>query len=300
MSGLETMLSDRLSSVSDRISSVETALCEYMPEYKGIESRIYEAARYSLLAGGKRIRPVLLLEFASLFKADEKRAMPFACALEFIHTYSLIHDDLPCMDNDELRRGKPTNHMVYGEAMALLAGDALLNRAYEIMLAACLDQSESSVRAAAYIASCAGVRGMVGGQAIDLLYEGRPASEEIISDMHSKKTGALIRAACVGGALLEKADEGCINAAADYAAALGLAFQIKDDILDVEGDMNILGKRTGSDNENNKTTYVTLYGLDRAKEAAKMYTDKALAALERLPKCDFLKDFTKSMLCRNH
>ena len=182
------------------VSDIETALQGALPLRKITERCIYESARYSLLAGGKRVRPVLLLEFATRFGCDKERAMPYALALEMIHTYSLIHDDLPCMDNDSMRRGRPTNHMVYGEAVALLAGDALLNRAYELMLNAAIKDGLNGVKAAAYISRSAGIAGMIGGQGIDLVSENQPVDAFVLTDMYLKKTCALIDAACVGGA----------------------------------------------------------------------------------------------------
>ena len=282
-----------------RLPYVEEALDRCMPAHEDEEDAlVFEAARYSLLAGGKRIRPLLLLEFAQLFGADRKVATDFACALECIHTYSLIHDDMPCMDDDDMRRNRPTNHKVYGEAMALLAGDALLNRAYEILLHAICN--EKSAKAAAYIADCAGVNGMVGGQCIDLSNEGKPITCEVLHQMHSKKTGALLKAACVGGAMLGTDNESILSIVDEYAQELGIAFQIVDDILDVEGDSAKLGKLTGMDAEQGKNTFVSVYGLDQAKQLAALHTENAMHLLKRLPNSEFLTYCTEFLLKRNY
>ena len=283
----------------ERLARIEKALSECVPTGEGLDDQlVYEAARYSLLAGGKRVRPTLLLEFASMFGVREDVAMPFACAIECIHTYSLIHDDLPCMDDDDLRRNRPTNHKVYGEAIALLAGDALLNRAYELLLSAVVD--EKSARAARYIANCAGVCGMVGGQCIDLANEGHKISPDLLLEMHSKKTAALIRAACVGGALLGTNEEWIISYVTEYAVELGMAFQIKDDILDVEGNAADLGKNVGMDAQMQKNTFVSVFGLSKAKKMAAVHTNNAINALNQLPFDDFLDEYTETLLNRKH
>lgn len=282
-----------------RVKDIETALAGYLsyekdaPDYK-----VYEAARYSLLDGGKRIRPLLLLEFASLFGLSQEQAMPFACALECIHTYSLIHDDMPCMDNDDLRRNRPTNHKVYGEAMALLAGDALLNCAYELLLTAISNKQQAN--AAMYIAKCAGMNGMIGGQCIDLVNEGKKIDKTTLHAMHAKKTGALIRAACVGGTMLGTDDMAMCHAAEEYAQELGLAFQIIDDILDVEGDVKQLGKNIGTDAQQGKNTFVSIYGLETAKQMAVTHTQKAMDQLSKLPHSDFLQEITQFLLQRTY
>lgn len=282
-----------------RLPYIDEALDRCMPLHENEEDAlVFEAARYSLLAGGKRIRPLLLLEFAQLFGADRELATNFACALECIHTYSLIHDDMPCMDNDDMRRNRPTNHKVYGEAIALLAGDALLNRAYEILLQAICDKK--SAKAAAYIANCAGVNGMVGGQCIDLTHEGKPITCQVLHQMHSKKTGALLKAACVGGAMLGTVDENILSVVNEYAQELGIAFQIVDDILDVVGDSDKLGKQTGMDKEQGKNTFVSIYGLDHAKELAAQHTENALHLLKCLPESEFLTYCTEFLLKRNY
>ena len=280
------------------VSDIETALQGALPLRKITERCIYESARYSLLAGGKRVRPVLLLEFATRFGCDKERAMPYALALEMIHTYSLIHDDLPCMDNDSMRRGRPTNHMVYGEAVALLAGDALLNRAYELMLNAAIKDGLNGVKAAAYISRSAGIAGMIGGQGIDLVSENQPVDAVVLTDMYLKKTCALIDAACVGGALLGGASRDVLNTVSEYADQLGLAFQVVDDILDVEGNEAELGKDVGSDAGNGKSTSVSVFGMEEAKERAKAYSLRAEGRLHSLPSSGFLLWFTRKLLQR--
>ena len=268
---------------------VYSGLDKLFPQEDCRHSRIFEACRYSLLAGGKHIRAALLLEFYRLCGGRAEDALPFACGLEMIHTYSLIHDDLPCMDNDDYRRGKLSNHKVYGYSTAMLAGDALLNRAFEVMLAQETIAPAQAVKTAAYISRCSGAYGMIGGQVQDLAMEGQKASDEQLREMVSLKTGALIRAACVGGVLLAGGEETCQKAAQTYADAVGLAFQIQDDILDVTGDQALLGKAVGSDEANEKTTFVSVYGLEACRGMVRDLTFQALAAAETFDDCDFLK-----------
>ncbi len=268
---------------------VDSGLDKLFPQEDCRHSRIFEACRYSLLAGGKHIRAALLLEFYRLCGGKPEDALPFACGLEMIHTYSLVHDDLPCMDNDDYRRGKLSNHKVYGETLATLAGDALLNRAFEVMLAQETVAPAQAVKAAAYISRCSGAYGMIGGQVQDLAMEGQKASDEQLREMVSLKTGALIRAACIGGVLLAGGEETRQKAAQSYADAVGLAFQIQDDILDVTGDQALLGKAVGSDEANEKTTFVSVYGLEACRGMVRDLTFRALAAAETFDDCDFLK-----------
>lgn len=243
--------------------------------------KIYDAMAYSLDAGGKRIRPVLLLETMKMLDCKIETGIPFACALEYIHTYSLIHDDLPAMDNDDLRRGKPTNHIVFGEAVAILAGDGLLNSAFEIMANEVYDRPlESTVGAMKLITQCAGINGMIAGQIVDMESEKKKISYEELKYLHSKKTGALLKAAVMSGALLAQAKPDELAALEIYSENIGLAFQISDDILDVVGDSDMLGKHTGSDKSNQKSTYVSIFGIERSKELAKECLTKALNSLE--------------------
>ena len=227
--------------------SVEGWISNYFNEKSDINNRNFEAMRYSLKVGGKRIRPILMLLTYAMYKEDYRDILPFAAALEMIHTYSLIHDDLPCMDNDDLRRGKPTNHKIYGEAIAVLAGDGLLNEAMIIMLNQCLDGSLNKVKASTLIAEASGANGMIAGQISDISSEGISISEEELLYMHRNKTGQLIKVAIASGAVLGDANEEDIRHLKDYGDKLGLAFQIKDDILDVVGDVALLGKNVNSD-----------------------------------------------------
>ncbi|MBQ7751683.1 MAG: polyprenyl synthetase family protein [Clostridia bacterium] len=258
----------------------EDALKEYTKTADLPQKRLYDAMNYSLFAGGKRLRPMIMLMTAKMLKTPFERVIPFACAMEMIHTYSLIHDDLPAMDNDDLRRGKPTNHKVFGEAEAILAGDALLTKAFEIVSgydAEGVDRT-SVLRAINVLAKSAGADGMVGGQDIDM--GGDLSDLEKLKFMHSLKTGAIIRASGVIGAILSGAKDAEIKAIDEYCYNLGIAFQIQDDILDVLGNEETLGKTIGSDADNNKSTYVTLCGIDKAQRLQEKYIEKAKASLD--------------------
>ena len=283
-----------------RIKEIDNALEVFLTKEKNSQDKIYEAAKYSLFAGGKRLRPMLMLECYKMCGGeDEKSVMPFACGMEMIHTYSLIHDDLPAMDNDDYRRGKPTNHKVFGEAMAILAGDALLNYAFETALSAKRVDDTLKLRAISEMANSSGWDGMIGGQVVDLESEGKKISLDELRYIHRLKTGALIKASCKIGAILAGADSDTISRVERYAENLGIAFQIQDDILDVIADETELGKPVGSDEKNEKSTYVTICGLDRAKEYSKEYTDKSLNELEAFgEKNEFLKKLTKYLLDR--
>jgi geranylgeranyl diphosphate synthase, type II len=231
---------------------------------------IYDAMKYSLLAGGKRLRPIMAIMACELFDGDMNEVMTYACSIEMIHTYSLIHDDLPAMDNDDYRRGKLTNHKVFGEGFAILAGDALLNKAFEIIHQALIENPRlENIKAAAYISKASGAQGMIGGQCIDLYYENKGIDLDILNAMHDKKTGAMIRAPLVAGALISGAADEDVQRIEKFGQLIGLAFQISDDILDVEGSTEKLGKRTGSDASNNKSTFVSYYGIEKSKEMAK-------------------------------
>lgn len=261
-----------------------------------LSSPVREAMGYSLFAGGKRVRPILTLAFCSLCGGDERLALPYACAVEMVHTYSLIHDDLPAMDNDDLRRGRPTNHRVYGEDIALLAGDGLLTLAFETALSG--EDPAVSARAAKVLAKCAGAGkdGMVGGQCIDLKTEGAEVGLDLLFQMDLGKTAALISASCQMGVIAAGGGEELISLAHRYAVGLGMAFQIRDDILDVTGDAEVLGKNVGMDSQRNKRNYVSLLGMDRAQELVSAYTEDALSALELFPgDSGFLRDFTSAL-----
>ncbi len=258
----------------------EEGLAGVLPSYEDIPI-INDAVKYSLFAGGKRIRPIMSFMANELFGGRIEDVMPFACSLEMIHTYSLIHDDLPSMDDDDYRRGKPTNHKVYGEAFAILAGDALLNCAFEIMLKAIeRNPRPEFIKAASQIATAAGVSGMIGGQCIDIFYEDKVVDINTLKLMHEKKTGAMLTAPLVVGALTAGASEKDIRIIREYGAYIGLAFQIADDILDVEGSSEKLGKSVGSDANNHKSTFVSCYGLDESKRIAAELSKKAQKLLE--------------------
>ena len=252
------------------------------------QTLLFEAVEYSLLSGGKRLRPIFTLEFCRMCGTDIKVALPFAAAVEMIQTYSLIHDDLPSMDNDDLRRGKPTNHKVYGEGMAILAGDALLTDAFMAASAAKLRNPGDMSRAIEVLAQNAGSLGMVGGQVLDICSEERVLSEQEVLAIQSRKTGALIKAACVLGVLAGGGNQEQIDAAASFADALGLAFQIRDDMLDVIGNEQELGKAVGTDSE--KNTFVRLYGLEKCEQLVQKYTNMALNALEVFEEHQYLRD----------
>lgn len=261
-----------------------------------------EAMLYSLTAGGKRLRPTLALAAAEILGTQPGEVIAFACAIEMIHTYSLIHDDLPAMDNDDFRRGKPTNHKIFGEAMAILAGDALLNLAYETMLKDALaGNSMAKLRAMEAVAGYAGARGMIGGQVIDLQGEGRSVDSQELTAMHRLKTGALIKAPVEAAAIISGAGEEQFAALSNFAANLGLAFQIKDDILDVEGSMEEMGKSPGSDALGEKSTYVTLYGLDKSKHMLQEVTDEGIAFLQVFgSRADFLRELASALVSRSN
>jgi len=262
----------------------EEWLNSYFQNKGSYNKKAYEAMNYSVNIGGKRIRPILMLLTYCLYNEDYKKIMPIAGAIEMIHTYSLIHDDLPCMDNDDLRRGKPTNHKVYGEALAVLAGDGLLNEAMNIMFRYIMEKDPKAIEACTYLGECAGVEGMIGGQVVDILGSGKIISEEELLYMHSKKTGALIKAAIICGALLGGASEEDVKTLTAFGEKLGLAFQIKDDLLDVIGDTKVLGKKVKSDEENNKTNFVTTYGLEECKNKCILLTKECEELLRSLDK----------------
>ena len=254
------------------------------------QNKLFEAVEYSLLAGGKRLRPVFAFEFCRMCGADWRKAAPFAAAIEMIHTYSLIHDDLPSMDNDDFRRGRPTNHKVYGEAMAILAGDALLTDAFAVASTAGI------VDGIAVLAECAGSLGMVGGQVLDIMSEQRVLTEQEVIDIQTRKTGALINAACVTGVIAAGGSEEQVAAAGRFAGALGMAFQIRDDMLDVIGTQEEMGKGVGTDA--GKNTFVRLYGLEKCEELVQKYTAVAIDALSVFDDTDYMIALAKSLTDR--
>lgn len=268
--------------LSETTALTEKKLAEYMTVGDVAQKRVFDAMRYSLLAGGKRLRPIIMLYACEMCGGDPRAILPFACAMEMIHTYSLIHDDLPSMDNDDLRRGMPTNHIKFDEATAILAGDALLNMAFEIT-SSFEDENikdKDVLKAISVLARSSGAMGMIGGQMIDIESENKTLTIEELKYLHSLKTGAIIRASGVCGAILAGADEEKIKAVDKFCFNLGIAFQIQDDILDIVGDEKELGKKTGSDEQNNKNTYVTLLSLEKAEKLSREYTEKAEKSLD--------------------
>ena len=285
---------------NDRIALYRNSVEDYLKQYYKAffdepQQLLFEAMEYSLLAGGKRLRAILLLEFCRICGGAWEKAVPFAAAIEMIHTYSLIHDDLPCMDNDDYRRGIPTNHKVYGETVAVLAGDALLTDAFTVASGANLSP-KAVLEAIQVLAECAGSLGMVGGQLLDLKSEERILSEREVLDIQSRKTGALIRAACAMGAIAGSANEQQFDGACQFAAGLGLAFQIRDDMLDVIGTKEELGKSVGTDDA--KNTFVRLYGLERCEQLVQQYTQYALDALNVFDDTAFVRQLALQLTQR--
>lgn len=279
---------------------VEKALLEELREDDALNAKLSDAMKYSLMAGGKRLRPVLLMAAADAVGANGDDFVTTGAAIEMIHTYSLIHDDLPAMDNDDYRRGKLTNHKVYGDGIAILAGDGLLTLAFEVMLRQKNASAEKLTQVVKEMSIAAGPNGMVGGQAIDLLSEGKSISMEELKEMHMGKTGALFRAAIRSGAILGGANQKQLDALTLYAEKFGLAFQITDDILDVEGDERDLGKPIGSDAKNQKSTYVTLTSLEEAKKLAVQTVDEAVTALDDFgEEAEFLRELATYLIARN-
>lgn len=260
------------------------------------QKRLFEAMEYSLLAGGKRLRPIFAMDFCRMCGGDWHNAAPFAAAIEMIHTYSLIHDDLPCMDNDDFRRGRSTNHKVYGEGMAVLAGDALLTDAFMVASAAKLPRPEDMAAAIALMGEGAGSFGMVGGQVLDIMSESRELTEDEVLAIQSRKTGRLISIACCLGVLAGGGTEQQFEAAAQFAAGLGLAFQIRDDVLDVIGTQEEMGKQVGHDT--GKNTFVSLYGLPKCEELIRKYTDYALDALSAFGDSAYMAALAESLTSR--
>lgn len=295
---------DFLSDLKKRSGEVSDALDKLVPPAGTYPQVIHEAARYSLLAGGKRLRPVLALATAEMLGGSTGDIMPAACALELIHTYSLIHDDLPAMDNDDLRRGMPTCHKKFGEDIALLAGDALLTMAFEL-IARCPMKGEITperlIRVVSEVAVAAGTTGLIGGQVVDVISSADRVDGETLEYIHRNKTGAMYRVSVRSGAILSGAGESDLDRLTDYAQHLGMAFQITDDILDIEGDEKSLGKPTGSDIKNNKATYPALYGMDKAREMAAREAREAISAITPYgPEAWFLTGLVKFVVKRSH
>ena len=290
-----------------RTAAIEELLKEYLPAEEGYQKTVIEAMNYSLMAGGKRLRPMLMQETYRMLGGEDDIIEPFMAAIEMIHTYSLVHDDLPAMDNDALRRGLPTVHVKFGEDMAILAGDALLNFAFET---ACqgfaVKPGDANVeKAFAVLAKKAGIYGMVGGQVLDVERAGLPMDEDQLAFIYENKTGALIAAACMCGAYLAGADDAVVAQLDEAAYAVGFAFQVQDDILDLVGDEQLLGKPLHSDDKNHKVTYVTLHGMDAAKQYVEEMSEKAIRILENIKawdegaKADMIA-LVKSLINRDH
>ncbi len=267
----------------EQSARVEQWLEQLLPAPKAAPATIHEAMRYSIFAGGKRLRPALVIATGEAFAAPEHALLPAACALEMIHTYSLIHDDLPAMDNDDLRRGRPTNHKVYGDAMAILAGDALLTQAFITLTKLEGVTAEIKVRVTAEVAQAAGtVNALIGGQVLDIQNEGRPITAEELDAIHRAKTGALIRCCVRVGAIIGGANEGELELLTEYAEKAGLAFQIADDVLDATATSEELGKTAGKDEAAQKATYVSLYGIETARHRAAQLCQEAIAAVQKI------------------
>ena len=289
----KTMFDERYELYLSEIERFLAAQFEEMPHW----ADLYESMRYSLLAGGKRIRPVLTLEFARIAGMDWHQALPVACALEFVHTYSLIHDDLPCMDDDDLRRGKPTNHKVYGETMAILAGDALQPEAFRLILTAPGLDAKERADCALILAGAAGADGMVAGQVLDTLHE--PKTQEELTEVHRLKTGAMIAGACMLGVAAAGGTDKFRAAAEEYGYKLGMAFQIRDDMLDVVGDEATFGKPIGSDAEEGKVTFVDLLGIEGCEAAVQDCTKQACEAVAEYDDEGFLAHLAEKLAGRN-
>src|SRR5512139_957688 len=264
----------------DKRDLVDEALKSVFPEPQGFAADVVRAMTYSLFAGGKRLRPILCIGGAEAVGKEGRTILPFACSLELIHTYSLIHDDLPVMDNDDLRRGKPTNHKVFGEAVALLAGDGLLTEAFRLMAGTSGVDPRALLKVIRLVGSAAGYQGMVGGQVVDIQSEGKPVDPSLVNYIHSHKTGALIHASVTSGAILGEGTEEQVNAISSYGGKIGLAFQIADDILDVEGDSEAMGKGVGGDARKKKITFPAAVGLQKAKEIQGRLVEEAVGALK--------------------
>lgn len=297
----ETAIKEMKTQWNERHELVESELPKQLRQSgKPLDETLTESMEYSLMAGGKRLRPILLMAAADAAGAKGEDFLASACAIEMIHTYSLIHDDLPAMDNDDYRRGKLTNHKIYGAGIATLAGDALLTLAFEVMTREDVSP-EIKLAVIQEMSAAAGPQGMVGGQAVDLESEGKRIPLEKLREMHLGKTGALFKAAIRSGAILAKADEKTLAALTDYALAFGLAFQITDDILDVVGDEATIGKPVGSDERNNKSTYVTLTSLEEARRLAREAVDDGLKAIAPLgDKAKFLGALLEYLISRDN
>ena len=277
--------------LADYAEMTEEALYKYLPEVECLQKNVIKAARYSLSAGGKRIRPALVMEFCRVCGDDPETALPIACAIEMLHTFSLIHDDLPCMDDDDLRRGKPSCHKAFGEATAVLAGDALAMLPFQVIAEAGLKKTlsqDAALKIIKLLGELSGVWGMIGGQTVDLENENKRPEVSVITEMYRMKTGALLEFCCRAGCIAAGAGADKQLAAGSYGQRLGLAFQIIDDILDVTSSADVLGKNVGSDSEHHKSTFMTFFDVDKAKEFAQRYTDEAKSKIAKYEGSDNL------------
>lgn len=288
-----------MSTMNNYKKYIEEHLNDYFKGTDGYDKLIYDSMKYSLNLGGKRLRPTLMMMTYKLYKNNFEKILPLAVALEMIHTYSLIHDDLPCMDNDDLRRGKPTNHKIYGDGIATLAGDGLLNEAMNIMFDFSLNNGKNALEAARLISHSSSSEGMIGGQVVDIISEDKEITIDELIYMHSKKTGALIKAAILSGAIMGEASSDDMKLLDAYGEKLGLAFQIIDDILDVVGDENLLGK-SQSDGDNNKSNFIKFYGLTKCKDLSEKLTYECIDILKGLNRnTEELETLTLELLNRN-
>ncbi len=285
---------------------IDDHITDFLPDIDHKSITLYDSMKYSITAGGKRLRPVLLLAACEFAGGDIFEALPYACAIEYIHTYSLIHDDLPAMDDDDFRRGKPTNHKVYGDAIAILAGDGLLTSAFEIMNKDMMmffdntDKLKARIRASYELAKGSGVRGMVAGQVADIEAEGKSCSPDLINYIHTNKTAALIIASIRAGAFLGGAKKSILEDLTSYGEHLGLLFQMTDDILDITGSFEEMGKATGEDEKNSKNTYISLYDLEEAKKKAEEMAEKARSCIAKYyDNAEFFNDLIDYVLTRN-
>lgn len=288
--------------LQQKAMEIEFYLQKALPEKQTYPSALFEAMRYSLFAGGKRLRPILLLCACEMIGGEKEKAIPFACAIEMIHTYSLIHDDLPAMDNDDYRRGKLTSHKKFGEDMAILAGDALLHHAFETMTQACVkDCSVATIKAMHAIAHGAGVYGMLSGQVVDVLSQGNAIDEKTMYFIHKNKTAAMLQAALKAGVLLGGATEQQAKIMEEAGEKIGVAFQIADDILDVTSTLEVLGKPVHSDEKNEKNTYVTMYGVEASQKMVEAFSQEAVCLLKTFGKeADFLIELTRYLITRKN
>ncbi len=307
MNKIDEMTENEVKEVKETLceyaSMTEEALFKLLPETDCLQKSVIKAARYSLEAGGKRIRPALVMEFCRVCGGEPETALPVACAIEMMHTFSLIHDDLPCMDDDDMRRGKPSCHKAFGEAQAVLAGDALAILPFQIIAEAGLKKTLSenaALKITKLLAELSGMYGMIGGQTIDIECENKTPPEEVILEMYRMKTGALLEFCCKAGCIAAGADMRVQSFAGTFGQRLGLAFQIIDDILDITADEKLLGKPVGSDAASGKHTLAGLVGIEKARDMAQALTKKALDALSEFPDIGFLRGLAKMLLCRQY